>query len=252
MLPRPPRAKRASSIWRDDAKGAIACFAGRAIAVAGLKASSAALARDASSGSPLDASWLEQVHGRTVRRARTGCSGRGDALWTADRGRALVIVTADCVPVLIARGAQVAAVHAGWRGVAAGVVPAACARLAAGDDAVAWIGPSIGACCYEVGDDVARQVADVSCPRVVRAKGAGRPHLDLQAAVGFQLKQAGFDDVRLIDRCTHCHPDELWSYRRSGPRAGRNLALIWRSAERGDSEVEIAAPKASRSSVRRA
>ena len=231
MLSQPPRGVPERPIWRDDATGARACFAGRGVAPGGLKASAAELTRDGNGACGQGASWLEQIHGRVVRQARTGYSGRGDAVWTPDRDRALVVVTADCVPVLIAGRSEIAAAHAGWRGVVAGVVPAACARLATCEGAVAWIGPSIGVCCYEVGDDVARQVADASGPRVVRATISGKPHVDLQAAVGIQLQRAGFDDIRTIDRCTHCHPDELWSYRRSGPRAGRNLALIWRSAQ---------------------
>lgn len=217
-----------SAVWTDDANGAAIRFAGKAVAAGGLERSARSLAADASETSRLDISWLEQVHGHAVRRARPGFSGRGDALWTPDPNTALVIVTADCVPVLIAGTITTAAVHAGWRGVVAGVVPAACARLVVVDSAVAWIGPSIGACCYEVGDDVAREIADASAESVVSSAASGKPRVDLQAAVRIQLQRAGVGEIRTVDQCTHCHPEDLWSYRRSGPRAGRNLALIWR------------------------
>lgn len=182
-----------------------------------------------------DTAWLEQTHGDVVRTARPGWSGAGDAIVTADRTLVPIVVTADCVPVLIATRHRVAAVHAGWRGIVAGVVGATVSRLGRSSDdrtgedlarAVAWIGPAASGCCYEVGDDVARAIAAASVDGVVRAT-ADRPRVDLAAAVAFQLRDAGIADVRSVGICTCCD-DAWWSYRREGALAGRNLALIAR------------------------
>ena len=95
----------------------------------------------------------------------------------------------------------------------------------------AWIGPAIGACCYEVGSDVAEAVAAASEPGVVIERPGTRPHLDLQRAIAAQLESAGVSQLRAtLERCTHCHQQELWSYRRDGRRAGRNLTFAWRVA----------------------
>jgi YfiH family protein len=148
------------------------------------------------------------------------------------------VVTADCVPVLLAGPAGIAAVHAGWRGVVAGVVGAAVAamrearRLVAGQwqgtELAAWIGPAIGPCCYETGGDVAAQVAAASEPGVVSPGPAGRPHLDLQAAVQWQLAAAGVAEIQTVALCTRCAAEQLHSYRRDGRGAGRNHSFIWR------------------------
>lgn len=177
---------------------------------------------------------LRQVHSaRVVGVEAAGGHGEGDALVAGVSGLALSVITADCVPVLVAAGERVAAIHAGWRGIVGGVVPAALASLAAPGstlpaDAVAWVGPAIGACCYEVGDEVADEVRDAAGVDVAAPGPRGKPHLDLRRAVVAQLARAGVEDVTLLGPCTRCHPELLWSYRREGKRAGRNIAYIWR------------------------
>ncbi|HXT51881.1 MAG TPA: polyphenol oxidase family protein [Thermoanaerobaculia bacterium] len=182
---------------------------------------------------------LKQVHSaRVVSVDGAGHAGEGDALVTTRASIALSVITADCVPVLIAMGDAVAAVHAGWRGVVGGVVPAALSRLretaaAAGVNdmaPVAWIGPSIGACCYEVGPEVAAPVVAASGEEVSHPGPAGKPHLDVARAVELQLRREGIEDVRRFGPCTRCHPELLWSYRREGAKAGRNIAYVWRVA----------------------
>jgi YfiH family protein len=174
--------------------------------------------------------WARQIHSARVLPASPGECGEGDALVARDAGLTLSVVTADCVPVLLAGPGGLAAVHAGWRGIADGAVPATLEKLDGPlSDWTAWIGPSIGPCCYEVGEDVAAQVAAASAPEVVVAGPAGRPHLDLQAAVRRQLEAGGVTGVRVVAHCTRCDAERLWSYRREGKRAGRNLAFIWRS-----------------------
>lgn len=174
-------------------------------------------------------SWLRQVHGAAVLEARPGLCGSGDALTTERADLALLVVTADCVPVLIAGRRRLAAVHAGWRGIVAGVVAASAAQFEPSQERLtAWIGPAIGTCCYEVGEDVAEQVERASPGAKCVLRGTPRPHLDLRAAVEAQLAAAGVGEIRHLELCTRCHPDLLWSYRRDGPRAGRNLAWISR------------------------
>lgn len=177
----------------------------------------------------LQVAWTHQVHSAAVVAARPGACGTGDALWTARAGLALAVATADCVPLLLAGPGVVAAVHAGWRGIAAGVVAASVAALPAPPHLLtAWIGPAIGPCCYEVGDDVATAVAEAAGAAVVHPRARARPHLDLPAAAGVQLAAVGVTRLHRVERCTRCAAGALFSYRRQGRGAGRNLALVWR------------------------
>ncbi len=187
-------------------------------------------------GVGLPVAAARQVHSGRVLEAGPGPCGEGDALWTARRGLALSVITADCVPVLLAaagaqRGASpgpVAAIHAGWRGIEAGVVARTVRALeVAPAELSAWIGPAIGACCYEVSDEVAARVAAASHERVVVLGPGERPHLDLPGAVRHQLLAAGVPEPRIVVRCTRCDAGSLWSYRREGKGAGRNLAYVW-------------------------
>jgi YfiH family protein len=189
--------------------------------------------------------WAKQVHSAEVLPAdHAGSCGEGDALVTTRLDGALGVVTADCVPVLLAAGhgigggAGIAAVHAGWRGLASGVVAAAVARLRSAQpspDIEAWIGPSIGPCCYEVSDDVARAVVAASGDQALAGIDAsGKPHLDLFAAARESLRAVGVERVATFSLCTRCHADLWWSHRResaTGGVAGRNLAMIWRSPQ---------------------
>lgn len=174
--------------------------------------------------------WLRQEHGARVLEARAGDCGAGDALIVRSPGLAAVVATADCVPILVA-GRAAAAVHAGWRGIVAGVVARAVEQLDDSEPLVAWIGPAIGPCCYEVGEEVARAV-EAACATSVRAASspAGRPRIDLRQAAAAQLAAAGVERIRIVEHCTRCNPQWLSSYRREGARAGRNLALLWRES----------------------
>jgi hypothetical protein len=178
---------------------------------------------------PLPVAWARQVHSATVLAAECGCGGEGDALVTDRRGLALAIGTADCVPVVVGAADALAVIHAGWRGIVAGVVPAAVARLARSPASLtAWIGPAIGPCCYEVDWDLAREVvAAGGAPAALDERGdTRRPHLDLAAAVAAQLAAAGVAVHEVIASCTRCSGD-LWSFRRDGRGTGRNLAFAW-------------------------
>jgi YfiH family protein len=177
----------------------------------------------------LELATLRQIHSARILEAVSGDCGEGDALISSRAGLALRVVTADCVPVLLASPSGIAAVHAGWRGLRSGILTAAARRLAPGQPLEAVIGPAIGGCCYEVGTEVANEVADHAGSRsVVLDRGAGRrPHLDLRLAARLELERAGVERITTLDACTRCDAERLWSYRRDGRGAGRNLALLW-------------------------
>ncbi|HYG65367.1 MAG TPA: polyphenol oxidase family protein [Thermoanaerobaculia bacterium] len=213
-------------IWRDRHHDTQILFAGRGPDRSDER--DAVLQRIAPGAPPV--AWAKQIHSARVLPALPGACGEGDAL-VGEMGLALSVVTADCVPVVLAGPGGLAAVHAGWRGIAARIVAATLDQLDGPlTQWTAWIGPAIGPCCYEVGEDVAEQVAAVSGPEVIlpAVHPGQRPHLDVTAAVRRQLEDAGVRDVRVISHCTLCDGERLWSYRRDGKGAGRNLAFIWR------------------------
>ena len=211
-------------VWAASGDGVEIRFVGRGLG--GTR--SAILARVL--GREMPVAEAKQVHSDSVLVGREGFCGHGDALWT-DRARlALSVITADCVPLVLAGGGRLAVVHAGWRGVVAGVVERAVETLGVpAGDLAGWIGPAIGVCCYEVGEEVAEAVTGASDSGVV-APGTGRegrPHLDLAGAVRRQLVRAGVAEPRVLVRCTRCDPERLWSYRREGKGVGRNVAYAW-------------------------
>lgn len=183
--------------------------------------------------------WANQVHGGVVLRvdADFECGRAGDALVANAGSCVLAVRTADCVPILLASagGGTVAAVHAGWRGVIAGVVPAAVAALVeAGElgDAravVAAIGPCIGAEAMEVGAEVVAEFAGAFGDEApVRRRADGKGHVDLRAACRMQLIRCGVaaERIDVSDRCTYRDAGEFFSHRRSGGTTGRMAALI--------------------------
>ena len=232
-------------------EGLTVAFSGRGRAPEGEPTPTAYLARRLALAMGLDAapiSWARQVHGAEAAMLResrpaasASCAGEYDALATDQPGAALVVQTADCVPILLsgsgvvgAASSQsvVGAAHAGWRGSARNVAGSAVAALealgAAPAALSAWIGPSIGPCCYEVGGDVAAQFAG----DFVRAGcgGAGKYRLDLRAVNVAQLTAAGVprSSIAVHPACTLCGGAKFASWRRDGANAGRMIALIAR------------------------
>ena len=181
-----------------------------------------------------------QVHGVVVARASEGVAtpAEADAILSNDDLSPVGIVTADCVPILLASqdGCAVAAVHAGWRGLAAGVIEAGVARLqrlaGVGSNLVGVVGPHIGACCYEVDlpviESLRRRFGD---DLDTAARPGRREHwmLDLGRLVDVDLARSGLaaqSRGRIRDACTHCDAARFHSYRRDGERAGRLLHWI--------------------------
>jgi purine-nucleoside/S-methyl-5'-thioadenosine phosphorylase / adenosine deaminase len=201
---------------------------------------------------------VHQVHGADVLVHRTGNpppSGTADIIVGNDRSAALAIQTADCVPVLIVdrRTGAVAAAHAGWRGLAAGVPRIAVEALAREfgsrpADLLAAAGPSIGACCYQVGEDVRERFLqggwrtrgswffetpqptsrNPSMSGVGEAMRTGHWYFDSAAAARDQLEAAGMlrEQIFLAGLCTASHSGAFCSYRRDGAPAGRMAATI--------------------------
>jgi len=178
---------------------------------------------------------VSQVHGSDVfvasgtpaeRRAE-----RADAIVLRD-GQAGAMRVADCVPVLVGDPVtgRAATIHAGWRGVASGVVPAAIATMRVRPaDLVAAIGPCIEHCCFEVGDEVAEQLSfAVPAPGVVVRQEGGKSWVDLVVAVRAQLEACGVlaENIERVGGCTKCDAARYHSYRRDGANSGRILGVI--------------------------
>jgi YfiH family protein len=177
--------------------------------------------------------WLAQVHGSTVVDAdQLTDVPPADASVARLPGTVCAIMVADCLPILLTdtAGSCVGAAHAGWRGLAGGVITNTIARMpAAPADLMAWIGPGIGPTAFEVGDDV----LEAFCAAVPERRSAFRPHkpgkwlCDLPALARDALRRAGVTRIYGGDLCTHTDAQRFYSYRRDGV-TGRMTALIWR------------------------
>jgi YfiH family protein len=192
---------------------------------------------DALPGAPL---WLEQVHGTHVVDADkipvgSVFSPEGDAAVTMQPGRVLAIMTADCLPVVIAdaQGVALGVVHAGWRGLAAGVLESTlnALRERVPADAVwrAWVGPAISQPHFEVGADVFRAFVN-SDPDTARyfleERGSMKWRADLPGLARHRLQRAGVARIELSGLCTYAEQSEFYSYRRQNP-TGRMATLAW-------------------------
>ena len=158
-----------------------------------------------------------QQHSATVHRARAGRRGEpGDGLWTDEPGVPMLKFTADCVPVAIAAADRpaLALLHVGWRGLLEGIVAAGARALGAPSRAA--VGPAIGPCCYEVGDEVADPFRGRFGDDVMHGR-----NLDLWTASERALREVGVADVERFDLCTSCNADLFFSHRRDAGVTGR-------------------------------
>jgi YfiH family protein len=197
---------------------------------------------------PAEPLWLAQVHGTTVLAAddwvaagEPGATGQGatghgvapqaDGAVTRRAGCVLAVLVADCLPLLLARrdGGAVAVAHAGWRGLAAGVIEATVAALGApGEELLAWLGPAIGPAHFEVGEEVREAFCqhDPQAAHALVRNARGRWQCDLPLLARQRLAALGVRGVYGEGRCTYGEPDAFYSYRRDGA-TGRMAALIW-------------------------
>jgi polyphenol oxidase len=168
-----------------------------------------------------------QVHGTTVQRVRAPGGGSGqageiqaDGHATGLPGLGMMVLVADCLPVILGSEEAVAALHVGWRGLAAGVIEEGVGALRelGGLQISAVIGPGAGVCCYEVGEEVHEALG------FEHRRGS---HIDLKAIAGERLLRMGVD-VRDLGLCTICDP-RFFSHRREGERAGRQAGVAWLS-----------------------
>jgi YfiH family protein len=187
---------------------------------------------DAVGADPDGATMAWQRHGSTVTRAQPrGIVTPGtvydhcDGLWSDEPGRAMLLLTADCMPIALARtkgdAPAVGILHAGWRGLLAGIVTVG-VRALAGRSLAAAIGPSIGPCCYEVGEEVATPFREAFGDDVIRGS-----KLDLWTSAERALRAAGVNRVDRSDLCTSCHADRFFSHRRDHGRTGRQGVIAY-------------------------
>jgi YfiH family protein len=181
-------------------------------------------------GLPAEPMWLEQVHGcdvRTGEQPRT----QADASFSRHPGEVCAVLTADCLPVLFCTldGSAVAAAHAGWRGLAAGVLEQTLDCFSRTPSSImAWMGPAIGSGAFEVGDEV-RQAFIRPLPQTAGAfvpAGSGKWLMDIFLVARLRLEQAGVVQIYGGGHCTFTEAGHFFSYRRDG-RTGRMASLIW-------------------------
>jgi len=180
---------------------------------------------------PAEPAWLEQVHGIRVVALPGPAPGPADAAVTFTPGSVCAVLVADCLPVFLTGrdGRRLGVAHAGWRGLAAGIIEATVAALeCTPGELVAWLGPSIGPAAFEVGGEVrdAFVARDAGSAIAFRPGREGRWLADLPALARRRLAGAGVGVVHGGELCTHSDPARFYSYRRDGA-TGRMAALAW-------------------------
>ncbi|MCJ7832308.1 MAG: polyphenol oxidase family protein [Actinobacteria bacterium] len=176
-----------------------------------------------------------QVHGSRLAAVGSGRAGSGydgpqgvipetDGLHSKTARVSMAVATADCVPVILAGEGRICVVHAGWRGVAAGIVDRSIGLFSDVKSMRVAIGPAAGGCCYEVGEDVVAAVASGTAGQVVTTKESNRPHLDLAATIASTCRALGVSKVEVAGLCTIHEEDRFFSHRRQGP-CGRQFAI---------------------------
>lgn len=175
--------------------------------------------------------WLRQVHGtRVVAAHAVEGVPEADGSWTDRPGVVCAVLTADCLPVVLCDqdGPRVAALHAGWRGLAGGILEAGVSALGGPGGLMAWLGPAIGPEAFQVGDDVRQAflARDDGAGPCFRADAQGRWRADLYTLAARRLAAAGVQAVYGADHCTWSDAGRFFSYRRDG-ETGRMATLIW-------------------------
>jgi len=184
---------------------------------------------------PGEPCWLDQVHGHRILRPDHGETGPADGAITSVMGKVLVVLTADCLPVLLATkdGDVIGIVHAGWRGLGSGVITAAIDAFGCEpSEILAWLGPAIGQDAFEVGNEVRAAFvgADPEAAEEFLRNSRGRWQADLHRLARRALGRAGVDDIFGRESCSFDDAARYFSHRRESP-CGRMASLIWREAQ---------------------
>ena len=181
---------------------------------------------------PNEPLWLEQVHSTVIINADESHQSVpiADGVITSTPKQVIGVMTADCLPLLICdkTGQQVAAVHAGWRGLAAGIIEQSISKfIASNDQLMVWLGPAIGASAFEVGQDVVEQFIKQRPQDIEHFNRHGNKYrADLYGLARGRLMALGITDITGGDHCTYTQSDQFYSYRRDG-QTGRMVSLIW-------------------------
>lgn len=176
--------------------------------------------------------WLEQVHGTRVLHldGKAISDVQADAVYSRVAGQVCAVMTADCLPVLFcsSAGDEVAAAHAGWRGLCAGVLEQTLAQFNAGSSSItAWLGPAIGPQQFEVGEEVKQAFIQIDAQFAAAFTPSGSKYLaDIYLLARLRLQAAGIHAIYGGDRCTVTEKQHFFSYRRDGI-TGRMASLIW-------------------------
>ncbi len=181
---------------------------------------------------PAEPVWLQQVHGVNVIKADTSCGlVQADASYTDQAGVVCAVLTADCLPLLFCgdQGKVIAAAHAGWRGLQAGVIQQTLQSMKCSHVQV-WLGPAIGPEHFEVGADVRDAFLETlsGAHTAFRDTHGGKWLADIYQLARIILSAHGITDIYGGDRCTVADPLSFYSYRRDGAQTGRMASLIWR------------------------
>jgi polyphenol oxidase len=182
---------------------------------------------------PGDPVWIQQTHGITTIEAKPAHTGQeADASFTQQSGIVCAVLTADCLPVLLCnrQGTQVAAIHAGWRGLANGVIESALKALELPpDDILVWLGPAISSNHFEVGDEVRDQF--ITFMKEAASAFSPSPNqrwmADLYLLARLRLQKQGITQIYGGEYCTYTDKHLFYSYRRDGAATGRMASLIW-------------------------
>ena len=181
---------------------------------------------------PSEPVWLQQVHGiRVIQADQVSGLEEADASFTNQSGTVCAVLTADCLPILFCgdNGEVIAAAHAGWRGLVAGVIKETLAAMNCREVSV-WLGPAIGPDNFEVGEEVRSAFIDKNpgAEKAFKARSTGKWLADIYQLARIQLAKLGVEQTHGGNYCTVSDVQRFYSYRRDGAATGRMASLIWR------------------------